>query len=167
MMRPFLSSLWSVLAAMNEGRKARNVVHTRRIEPALEWIRHLLRGKGILFVRAVRAFRNTSGAIIIADASMWGLGAILIVNDAIEEYFSKPIPGEFIRRTGATPGVPKHMTLWELLCLLLAARIWLVRFPLGTIVRVKADNLGALYLLAKGKGSSPELSMVAGEIALD
>ena len=59
------------------------------------------------------------------------------------------------------------MALWEALCLLLAARIWLVRFPIGSVVRVKADNISALYLLAKGKAKSPELQVVAREIALD
>lgn len=59
------------------------------------------------------------------------------------------------------------MALWESLCLLLAARKWLPLFPCGPVVRVKADNLAALYLLLKGKAKSPELSMVAREIALD
>ena len=167
LMRPFLSSLWSALATTNDGPSARCVVHTRRIEPALEWTRHLLGGKAVPFVRIVRAFRPNTGAIVITDASTWGLGGILIVQGTIAEFFSCPIPPEFVLRTHALPGLPKHMALWESLCLLIAARLWLVQFPLGAIVRVKADNIAALHLLARGKGSGPELSMVAREIALD
>ena len=59
------------------------------------------------------------------------------------------------------------MALWESLCLLVAARIWLVKFPLGSIVRVKSDNISALYLLQKGKANNPMMSIVAREIALD
>ena len=160
-MRPFLSSLWSALATTNDGPSARCVVRTRRIEPALEWIRHLLGGKAVPFVRIVRAFRPNTGAIVITDASTWGLGG------TIAEFFSCPIPPEFVQRAHALPGLPKHMALWESLCLLIAARLWLVQFPLGAIVRVKADNIAALHLLARGKGSGPELSMVAREIALN
>ena len=59
------------------------------------------------------------------------------------------------------------MALWEALCLLLAARTWLARQPLGATVRVKSDNLSALQMVAKGKAKSPNLSIVAREIALD
>ena len=82
-------------------------------------------------------------------------------------FFSTPIPMEFINHTKAMPGDPKHMTVWESLCLLLASRLWLASYPVGSVVRVKSDNLGALFLLAKGKAKSAELSIVAREIALD
>ena len=169
LMRPFLGALWAVLATMNDGSnfRTRNVVHTRRIRHALEWIRAVLEGKQTPLVRTLRAFRPTSGVIILTDASTWGLGAVMLEQGEPKEFFSCPIPPEFILRTGAIPGIPKHMTLWEALCLLLAARTWLTKHPIGSVVRVKADNIGALYLIAKGKASSPELSMVAREIALD
>ena len=118
-------------------------------------------------MRTVRAIRETSGAILITDASTWGLGGVLLIDGSPTEYFSCAIPYEFIRRTKAEPGLPKHMALWESLALLLAARIWLPRFLLGSIVRVKADNISALYLLLKGKARSPDMSIVAREIALD
>lgn len=80
---------------------------------------------------------------------------------------ASPNSFEFTRRTGATLGVSKRMALWESLCLLLAARAWLVKFPLGSVVRVKSDNISALYMLAKGQARSAEMSIVAREIAFD
>ena len=59
------------------------------------------------------------------------------------------------------------MALWESLTLLIAARLWLVRFPLGTVVRVRSDNISALYMVLKCKAKSPALSIVAREIAMD
>ena len=167
-MRPFLGGLWAVLAATNEGRTAaRNVVHTRRIALSLEWILAVLFEKEAPFVRTVRAFRENSGATIITDASTWGLGGVLLIEGTPKEFFSLPIPYEFIQKCNATPGDPKHMALWESLCLLVAARLWLTKIPLGSIARVKADNIAALYMLLKGKARDPGMSIVAREIALD
>ena len=168
LMRPFLSSLWAALSTTNDGStRARNVVHVRRIRPALEWILALLSENKVSFIRTIRAFRKAPKASIITDASTWGLGGVLLIDGEPVEYFSCPIPFEFYNMTKATPGLPKYMSLWESLCLLLAARIWLTRFPLGSTVRVKADNISALYLLAKGTARSPELAIVARELALD
>ena len=168
LMRPFLGGLWAVLAATNDGgRPTRNVVHTRRIALALEWILSVLYEKEAPFVRTIRAFRQTSNATVITDASTWGLGAVLIFEGKPIEYFSTPIPVEFIEKCEAKPGDPKHMALWESLCLLVASRLWLVKFPLGSIVRVKADNIAALYMLLKGKARDPGMSRVAREVALD
>ena len=74
LMRPFLGALWAVLATTNDGSnfRTRNVVHTRRIRHALEWIRAVLEGKQTPLVRTLRAFRPTSGVIILTDASTWG-----------------------------------------------------------------------------------------------
>ena len=167
LMRPFLNSLWAALATNDGPKQTRNVVHVRRIGIALQWIDALLGEKAAPFTRVVRAFRQQTKCIIITDASTRGLGAIMIVGDRPVEFFSTIIPQEFIVRTGAQPGDPSHMALWESLCLLLAARTWLIRFPLGSIIRVKSDNISALHMLAKGKAKSPGLAMIAREIALD
>ena len=166
-MRPFLSSLWAAMKTNDGPQRTRNVIHVRRIAAAVMWINEMLGEKNFPFVRTVRAVRVKTEAILITDASTMGLGGVLIVGGVPKEFFSTPIPHEFLIHTGAKPGDPKHMALWEALCLLLAARTWLTKFPLGSIVRVKADNIGALHLLAKGKARSPDLSIVAREISLD
>lgn len=167
LMRPFLSSLWATLTANEGSNRARNLVHVRRVAPARRWILALLGEKQLPFVRVVRADRAPAKAIVITDASAWGMGGVILIDGKPAEHFSCPIPHQFVKHTGAEPGNPKHMSLWESLALLLAARIWLPRFPLGSVIRVKADNISALYLLAKCKAANPQLAIVARELALD
>ena len=123
LLRPFLGAFWSVLTTDDGPKRARQLVHTKRIAQACEWILALLEEKDAPFVRTVRAFHTNSEAIIITDASTWGFGGLLILRGQPVEFFSCPIPFEFIYKTGAVPGLPKHMTLWEACCLLVAARI--------------------------------------------
>ena len=59
------------------------------------------------------------------------------------------------------------MALWEALCIMVAARLWLQIFPLGSIVWVKADNISALHMAMKGTAKSSELAIAAREMALD
>ena len=166
-LRPFLASLWVVIAQANDrGKAPGKLVHTRRIGQALKWISAFLGGENNL-TRVVMAKRQNSGHSVITDASTHGMGGVLFEGDTPREFFSIPIPGEFILRFKASTGDPRHMALWESLTLLVAARLWLVRFPLGTVVRVRADNISALYMVLKCKAKSPELSVVAREIAMD
>ena len=166
-LRPFLASLWVVIAQANDrGKAPGKLVHTRRIGQALKWISAFLGGENSL-TRVVMARRQMSGHSVFTDASTFGMGGVLIEGDSPRECFSIPIPGEFILRFKASTGDPRHMALWESLTLLVAARLWLVRFPLGTVVRVRSDNISALYMVLKCKAKSPALAIVAREIAMD
>ena len=73
----------------------------------------------------------------------------------------------FLHRFNAQTGDPQFMCLWESFCLLIAARLWLSRLPLGTVARVRADNLAALHTLRKGSAKSADLNVIAREIAYD
>ena len=166
-LRPFLASLWAAVSQANDkGQPLRRLVHTKRVGQALDWVLTFLHEERIL-CRVVRAVREKSNATIITDASTKGMGAVLFVGTEPMEYFSVPIPSEFILRFQASTGDPKHMSPWESLCLLVAARIWLVRYPIGSTARVRADNLAALYMIKKCKAKSPDLAAVARELALD
>lgn len=165
--RPFLASLWAVVAQANDGqRTSGKLVHTRRIGQALNWIAAFLRGETCL-TRTVRSHRPKSSAMVITDASTHGMGGVLFKDGEPTEFFSLPIPSEFILRFRASTGDPKHMALWEALTILIAARLWLVKFPLGAVVKVRADNISALYMVLKCKAKSPDLSVVAREMAID
>ena len=61
--------LWAVLATATG-----KLIHTRRAALSFEWILALLEAEKAPLVRTVRAIRETSGAILITDASTWGLG---------------------------------------------------------------------------------------------
>ena len=164
-MRPFLSALWAVLGSANDGSKiSGKLIHTKRIAPALEWILSVL----VNFAqRTLWAHRPESHAVIVTDASTHGLGAVKYVRGEPKEYFSCPIPSVFIHKFNAQTGDPQYMCLWESLCLLIAARLWLEELPLGTVVRVRADNIAALHMLRKGSAKSTNLNVVAREIAYD
>ena len=108
--RPFLAT---VVAQANDGMKTPGkLVHTRRIGKALKWIAAFLRGESDL-TRTVRAHRVQSTATVITDASTHGMGGVLFQDGKPTEFFSLPIPGEFIPRFRASTGDPKHMALWE------------------------------------------------------
>lgn len=125
-----------------------------------------MRGETCL-TRTVRSHRPKSSAMVITDASTHGMGGVLFKDGEPTEFFSLPIPSEFILRFRASTGDPKHMALWEALTILIAARLWLVKFPLGAVVKVRADNISALYMVLKCKAKSPDLSVVAREMAID
>ena len=164
-MKPFLAGLWAVLASTNDGGKStRKLIHTKRIVRALEWIVAVLQN---FATRTVRALRPNPEVVIITDASTHGMGGVLLHKGEPVEFFSCPIPSVFTKRFGALTGESKHMALWESLCLLIAARTWLSRFPLGAVIRVKADNISALYMISRGKAKSPDLAVVAREMAFD
>ena len=49
----------------------------------------------------------------------------------------------------------------------MAARTWLLRYPIGSVARVRADNISALFMIKKCRAKSPDLAAVAREMALD
>ena len=164
-MRPFLAGLWAVLASTNDnGKPVGKLIHTKRIAKALEWISAVLQN---FATRTVRALRPNPEVVIITDASTHGMGGVLLRKGEPSEFFSCPIPSVFTKRFGALTGESKHMALWESLCLLIAARTRLSKFPLGAVIRVKADNISALYMISKGKAKSSDLAVVAREMAFD
>jgi hypothetical protein len=83
------------------------------------------------------------------------------------EPFSLPLDRETLDKFRAAKGDPKHTTLWEGLALLVAFRLWLPRVGFGATFRVKSDSLSSLLMLSKGRAKSPELNVIAREVALD
>ena len=88
------------------------------------------------------------------------------MNNVVVEYFAEPIKDADLREFNAKKGISKHMTLWESLALLLAARTWLVRSP-GSAIEVRSDSLGALRMMSKMASKSSEVNKIAQELALD
>lgn len=97
-LRPFLSSLWAVLSVgkpTNDGaanRPSGKLIHTRRIRPALRWMEALLQGNPAPLARTLSAFYSDIKATITTDASPWGIGGVLKINNEAIECFSSPIP---------------------------------------------------------------------------
>ena len=172
-LRPFLASLWAVLSvgkSMNDGagtRRSGKLIHTRRIRPALRWMEALLRGSPAPLARTLSAFYSDIKATITTDASPWGIGGVLKINDKAVECFSSPIPQGVLEKFKAQTGNSKFNTLWEGLALLVAFRLWLQKLEYGAQVRARSDNMGVLYTIVGGRAKSADLNVLAREFSLD
>lgn len=172
-LRPFLATIWAVLGGSggtNDGahlRPSGKLLHTRRIRPALLWVRALLKGEPAPLTRVLTSRFTKTRATIITDASPWGIGGVLRINEEAVECFAEPIPKEVLDRFKAQVGLSKFNTLWEGLALLVAFRTWLPSLGYGAQVRARSDNLGVLFMIANGKATSAELNVLAREFALD
>ena len=86
-LRPFLATMWAVLGGSggtNDGAQywpSGNLLHTRRIRPALLWARAFLKDEPALLTRVLTSKFTKIRATIITDASPWGIGGVLRIND--------------------------------------------------------------------------------------
>ena len=94
-----------------------------------------------------------------------GLGAVLVCDGAPVACFSDLIHDRGLEFFGAQRGVSKFNTLWEALAILAAILAWSLQGH--AIVEVRSGSLAALGSMAKLSSSSPALSRVAAEFALD
>jgi len=163
-LRPFLSIIWAALSS--KSRLPPNLVHCRRFHVALDWFMALFQGIHGPLVRDFPLHQQWSpaGDYIATDACPWGFAGVLFSNNSPIAWFANPISGADQRRFGKK-GDCKHNTTWEALAILVAIRIWLP----GTqvLARIKSDSLSALRSMVKLSSSSPALSLIAREIALD
>lgn len=174
-LRPFLDSFWAVLA--DSGRRASagdgvsgpsgKLIHVQRIQSALQWVAALLRDEDVPLKRIFYTKQIDINAEITTDASPWGIGGVLRLDGKLTAAFSLPLEQETLVKFRAAKGDPKHTTLWEGLALLVAFRLWLPRVGFGASIRVKSDSLSSLIMLSKGRAKSPELNIIAREVALD
>ena len=172
--RPFLSELWAALQAFDGGRCSgapAQCVWTCMVAPALSWIRAFLKQtKGTLEVTyRVDAFLNLGRRLqIVGDACIWGLGAYLVVDGIPTEYYAVPVSRFDEIVLGISRGDPKAQQALEALNLLVALRQWSAWWRQDRVaLEVRADNVAALTLLLRLKGSSPALNRVAREVAID
>ena len=82
-LRPFLTSFWAALSRhvlADDGtalKRYRQLVHVKRIRPALKWVRALMSGAPGPLERTFYAFPENTDLEIVTDASPWGLGGIV------------------------------------------------------------------------------------------
>jgi hypothetical protein len=101
------------------------------------------------------------------DASIWGGGAILVVDNVIRQWFITEWSNADHVRHCLKKGDSGNMSFWEALTLLCAVRLWLPAAPLAGQVRVKSDSLAALRLAVKLASPSAVLNRIGCELALD
>jgi len=97
------------------------------------------------------------------DASPWGGGAILYLDDAPQEYFSVRWSSSVASRLRTSIGCPSGQTSWEYLIVLLALLVWASRFS-ATGVAILGDNLAALNGMLSLRGKNA-LTAITREVA--
>ena len=104
----------------------------------------------------------------VLDASPWGLGGILKINNEPKSWYASPLSSHDVLMFKCKIGDPEGQQTWESLNVLVALRIWRAHWlGVRAVLEVKADNVTALSMLAKLKGSTPNLNVIAREMALD
>ena len=90
-----------------------------------------------------------------------------MVDGAIKHYFACPITDEDVAIFDMPRGTADGQQLWECLAILVAVDIWSSLWLQNRIIlKVKADNVGALTLLIKMRPGSSRIAIVARELAL-
>ena len=163
--RPFLSMLWAALSSSS--RLPSNLIHCRQLMVALDWLHALLLGRHGPLVRMfpLQVHWAADGDYIATDACPWGFAGVLFKDHSPISWFATPLTGWDLRRFRARKGDSKHNTTWEALALLVAIRLWLP--GTSVLARVRSDSLSALRSMVKLASRSPDLNLIARELALD
>ena len=168
LIRPFLASIWAALASPTAAAGSAALVHTKRIARSLRWIQAFAHGHlGGLRRSHPLCASDGDSYFIVTDASPWGIGGVLFHEAVPASCFADHIHLADLRRFQASVGDPAFNTLWELLAILVALRLWLPVVPRQAQVTVKSDSHGSLCAIHKLSSSSPSMSMVLAELALD
>ena len=168
--RPFLGELW---AALYEGDKGhwygapKNCVWSKQVHSAMRWILAFLsKWSGSIVVRFRRdAFWNKGRNIrIVGDASPWGLGAYLLIDGVILEYYAVEITTALAEFLGTQIGSHRGQQTWEALNLVVALRTWKVHWRAERVsLEIRADSIAALTLVASLRAKGWALSAIARE----
>ena len=163
--RPFLSMVWAALSSASSLPPA--LIHCRQFRVALDWLQALLLGRHGPLVRTfpLAEVWSSEGDYIATDACPWGFAGVLFKNFAPIAWFASPLLEGDLRRFRAKRGDSGHNTTWEALALLVAIRLWLP--GTSVLARVRSDALSALRSMVKLSSKSPNLNLVARELALD
>ena len=184
--RPFLDQLWGALKSANTDRSGgapANTVWTSQIRAALLWIEAFLDEErnedfcwdekgtfiGLRRVWRLEAYLNQGPVVRITwDASPYGLGAILEIDDVVIAFIAAPLTPLDTALFGFALGDSAGQQTWEALAPLCALRAWRpywrhCRVRLGA----RGDNVGSLHLMMELKIRGDGPSKVARELALE
>ena len=168
--RPFVQELYSALHA-EKTNAPKGCIWTKQVHHSFSWILAFLAGERGSIIRdySLSHFRREGPDVVITwDASPWGMGATLQVAGQFVEFFSIPIDPMDEVTLSTSKGSSDGQQVWEALAGLVALRVW-AKFWQGQRARlhVRGDNVGALTLFSTLKSSSPPLTKIAREFALD
>ena len=102
------------------------------------------------------------------DASTRGLGAYLVEDGVLQEFFYSDLSDTDAAICGHRLGCSDGQQTWEALVALVALRIWSPRWRnKRSCLRVLGDSVTAMVLLLKLKAKGAGPALIAREIALD
>eukprot|EP00435_Cladocopium_sp_Y103_P074415 s25_g48.t1 len=146
-------------------------VWTKQITHSVSWLRTFLSGEkaGIINVYSLDVFNNKGPEVIITwDASPYGMGGTLQIQDTYAEFFAIAISEDDQIHLSTKAGTHEGQQTWEALCGLICLRLWRRMWQTSRVkLRLRNDNMGALTLYAQVKGRSSAHSLLAREFALD
>ena len=147
-------------------------IWTKQITIPLTWIRAFLEGSGGEVERKFRLYQHLRLGTFIritTDASPWGLGAVLEIDDKIVSYFSDQVQDadrEVLSLSDT--GQSRDQQVLEALALLVALREWTPHWTNRRVqLSVRSDNMAALAMVCRMQPHSDNMGIVARELALD
>ena len=181
--RNFLQPFWATIADVARADLQRGgqrmrwrgepMVHTTRVRSAVVWLLAFLSGAaGAAALQRTLDWRVALAPItllVTADASPWGLGAILsLLDGTIVAWLASDVTELDCQVLKITFGDCSGQAVVEALALLVALRVWAPRWT-GQRVRahIRSDSVAALGALRKLASPAPSLNAVAREAALD
>ena len=168
--RPFLQSLWAAL--YNSTNVSNNFVWKTCIIQSLIWLKAVFSGSAPIGLERNFNLRDYLGhgdrLEVGTDASPYGLGGWLAINGLIRKHFSSGIDACDRELFNLTVGACEGQQVLEALAILVAMRLWFTssekRINLAPVIR--GDNMTALTLVLKMRPSTPELAIIARELAI-
>ena len=168
--RPFLAELWAALHA-DPSRAPPKTVWTRQVQHSLRWFAAFLGGQSLSIMRPFlwEAFELPANrTVFTVDASPFGFGAVLTVNGEITEYLTDQLTDYDCKFLGVAWGKSDSQQVMEALGMVVALRTWKKAWQhWRSVVAVRGDNVTMLTMVARLKGCTPALSLLARELALE
>ena len=156
--KPFLEPLWAAIYSKKPTRAVNRGVWKTQVLIPLRWIYSFLSHTQGTLTRSwlLSSFLGQGPRItFILDASPWGLGGILLVQGVITSWFMSRLTMTDQRMLNKKIGDSTGQQTWELLCVLVALRIWHDWWCNNRAqVHVKSDNIAALIGAANLRGKA-------------
>ena len=173
MIRPFMSDLYGVLHQTTSTRAPHNCYWTKQWSHVTQWLLAFFErsaGEVCRIYRMSAYFGHGLPVIIVTDASPWGIGGYLMVNNTALAYYSSPVDSFDEKILRLSIGDAAGQQVLEALAVLVALRLWRHYWArVGVSLRIRSDSVSTLTLLVKLRVScsSSSLSLIARELALE
>ena len=149
-----------------------NCIWTKQIQIPLQWLVAFISGQrgDLQRVLTVDSYlRRGKSVVLTTDASPYGIGAILVIDGTVVAHLSDRVCAmdRLVLGLQETPSSKDQQAL-EALAVLVSLREFLKYWRYDRIVlAIRTDNIAALCMVTKMQPHSPQLGIVARELALD